>query len=243
MALALNTAGVAWGLSASAGGSGVSPSFSPPAASQVWAFIAIDGDQVVGTVTSSPAQTWTRLYKDVGSASANGDLEVWYANIGSAPGATTITATQVAGTHAGSTGMYVGVEPVVFTGAETTPGGATSVLNSSTLYTSTLSVTTTRAGSYVLGIGNDQNSSTARTIGTAQTMIADTPDPIGDRFWVQRTTALVSASGTATTVNDTAPTQLGLFRAIEIRAVAAVTTRPFKPVMSILNAVSRAANF
>jgi hypothetical protein len=30
--------------------------------------------------------------------------------------------------------------------------------------------------------------------------------PVGDTFWVQRTNTAVAASGTVTTINDTAPT-------------------------------------
>jgi hypothetical protein len=235
----------AYGQSASAGGSASTGSFSPPANAFILLVICTAGDQVTGTVTttSGTALTWTRYSKDVGAAAAQGDLELWYTNTTTAPGAINVTATQVAGTHGGTTGMYISMLPIVFTGAESTPGGATAVQSSVTLYTNTLAITTTRANSYVLGIGFDQNLNTARTIGAAQTMIVDQGDLVGDEVWSQYVTSHASVSGTSKTVNDTSPQMIGAFRAIEIRAPGASTTRPFRPTMSIRNAVSRAANF
>src|SRR5439155_16117750 len=70
----------------------------------------------------------------------------------------------------------------------------------------TATVTTTRPGSWVVGVGNDWDHATARTVGASQVLVHQYLAPVGDTFWVQRTTTAVAASGTATTINDTAPT-------------------------------------
>ena len=243
MALAVDASTPTAWHSGTAGVSGTTASFSPPANAFILLCITTSNDQVVGAVSNSgTALTWTQLNKDV--VGSNADLELWYANTGgSAPGAIVVTATQVAGTHGGTTGQFVSMLPIVFTGAESTPGGATAVLNSTGFFTSTLTVTTRRDGSYVLGIGIDPSGSGTPTVGTAQTMIAANGDPNLDNIWAQRTTSLVATSGTATTVNDTAPGGAGIFRVIEIRAVAtAATPRPGGPYQR-LQAVNRAASF
>ncbi|MDE2400795.1 MAG: DUF1929 domain-containing protein [Burkholderiales bacterium] len=68
-------------------------------------------------------------------------------------------------------------------------------------------ILTTAAGAWVFGIGNDYDSATARTLGSGQTMIHQWLETsLGDTYWVQRLASPVAASGSAITINDTAPT-------------------------------------
>jgi hypothetical protein len=69
----------------------------------------------------------------------------------------------------------------------------------------TATLVTTRAGSLVVGVGNDWDNAIARTVGPNQTLVSQYLATVGDTFWVQRTTNPV-ASGTSVTINDTAPT-------------------------------------
>jgi hypothetical protein len=67
-------------------------------------------------------------------------------------------------------------------------------------------VTTTRAGSWVWGVGTDWSSATARTLGPGQTFVDQFLAPAGDTYWVQRQTGQTAAAGSVVTINDTAPT-------------------------------------
>src|SRR5439155_19679929 len=83
------------------------------------------------------------------------------------------------------------------------------------------SVTTTRNGSLVLGVGNDWDGATARTLGANQVMVHQYFGTYGDTFWVQRLASAVPTNGTTAVINDTAPTDhqwnLSL---VEVRAPA-----------------------
>ena len=68
------------------------------------------------------------------------------------------------------------------------------------------SLTTTRNGSWVMGVGNDFDKEVGRTVGTGQTMAHQFLSSSGDTFWVQRQNAPTSTAGTVVSINDTAPT-------------------------------------
>jgi hypothetical protein len=71
----------------------------------------------------------------------------------------------------------------------------------------TAQLVTTRNGSFVIGVGNDFDHATARTIGSGQTLIhQDLAPSTGDTYWVQMKTGSVPVSGTTVVINDTAPT-------------------------------------
>ena len=103
------------------------------------------------------------------------------------------------------------VTVVSFTGADTTGTngsgaiGATRSANAAT-GAPTGNVTTTRANSWVWGIGVDWANAISRTVGSGQTMVQEFLAPAGDTYWVQRRTTTTSAAGTVVTINDTAPT-------------------------------------
>jgi hypothetical protein len=67
-------------------------------------------------------------------------------------------------------------------------------------------LTTTRANSLVIGVGNDWDTATARTPAASQIVVHQYLATVGDTFWVQRTAATVPAAGTFVTISDTAPT-------------------------------------
>src|SRR5207302_2054005 len=70
----------------------------------------------------------------------------------------------------------------------------------------TASLVSTRANSFVFGVGLDWDAGPARTLGANQTMVHQYPATNVITAWVQRTTSPVAASGTTVTINDTAPT-------------------------------------
>ena len=68
-------------------------------------------------------------------------------------------------------------------------------------------LTTTRNNSLVLGVGNDYDKAVARTVGSGQSLVHQLlASANGDTFWVQRQSAMTVSSGTAVSINDTAPT-------------------------------------
>ena len=92
-----------------------------------------------------------------------------------------------------------------FTGAELSTLGAVGTGNAAT-GAPTASLTTTRANSWVWGVGVDWDNATARTLGSGQTQVDQYFSPSGDTYWTQRRTATTPAAGTSVVINDTAPT-------------------------------------
>jgi len=68
------------------------------------------------------------------------------------------------------------------------------------------SITTSRNGSWVLGVGNDFDNALSRSLGAGQTLVHQDLAPVNDTYWVQRQTSPTPVSGTVVTINDTAPT-------------------------------------
>jgi hypothetical protein len=70
----------------------------------------------------------------------------------------------------------------------------------------TASLTTTRANSWVFGVGNDYDNAVGRTLGANQTSVHQFLSSAGDTYWVQSHNAPTPVSGTNVTINDIAPT-------------------------------------
>jgi hypothetical protein len=70
----------------------------------------------------------------------------------------------------------------------------------------TATLVTTGNGSLVLGVGVDWDSAIARIPGTGQKIVHQYLASVGDTYWVQMCSSTVPLSGTAVTINDTAPT-------------------------------------
>ncbi len=163
------------------------------------AFLGADGpssgsSQSFSSVTT-PGLTWTLRKRSNAQA---GTSEVW-----TAVAASPLTNTTVTATHSGS---YVGSMVITaFKGANTSATGATGGASAAT-GAPTASLTSTAAGSWVWGIGNDWDGATARTVGGGQTKIDEYLASVGDTFWTQQLNATSTAAGQNITLNDTAPT-------------------------------------
>jgi len=82
-----------------------------------------------------------------------------------------------------------------------------------------VTLTTTRAGSWVWGVGDDWDGAVDRTVGAGQALVDQWFSPSGDTYWVQRRDALTPGAGTIVTLDDVAPTSdRWNLAAIEIRA-------------------------
>lgn len=162
------------------------------------AFLTSDGSsgtaQTFSSVTS-PGLTWT-LRKRVNTQAGNS--EIWTAPASSVLTNTTVTATRGSGSYVGS--MVV----TAFKGAKTNTIDATGGGSASTGAPST-TLTTTAAGSWVWGVGNNWDAATTVTVGSGQTKVDEFQASVGDTFWVQRLNTLSTASGQVITINDTAP--------------------------------------
>jgi RHS repeat-associated protein len=138
--------------------------------------------------------TWTLVKKITGTT---GDDEIWTARASGTLTNVVITATGTAATDGGQLTVIAlaGAGAVGATNAVAGSSGAPAA-----------AVTTTAAGSWVFGIGNDWWAATARTVASGQTMIHELADTThGNDYWVQRTTSAVTASGTVVTIGDPAP--------------------------------------
>jgi len=179
-------------------GSAATPAFNTAAPGEtLLAFGASDGPtwSRQSMAVSGGGLTWTRL------AQANTQLgvsEIWKAVAPTALHQAIITSTaRWAGFHQSLTLVaYAGTSG---TGAAVTggqPGGAPS-----------LSLTTTKANSYVIGVGDDWDGAIARTVGAGQSMVHQWADQSTfDTYWVQASAAATPTAGSAVTLNDTAPT-------------------------------------
>jgi chitodextrinase len=189
-----------------------SPVFSTKQGREVLeAFIAADGpssggSQSVTSVTGG-GFTWTLRSR---ANSRPGTAEIWQAVAPSALSNVSVTATLSGGSYVGS------ITVVSFTGANTSVNGAT-VSGGAASGAPMVSLTTTRANSWVFAVGDDYDNGIARTMGSSQTLVDQDLSPTGDTYWVQRQNAVTPSAGTAVTMNDTAPTgDQWNFAAIEI---------------------------
>lgn len=116
MALAIDSSSPAFVSSNSAQSSLTTASFTPPAGSMIWAFAAWDQDSSGSlSFSSTGGPTMTTL---INQHSQNGSVAIGYGLV-SASQAMTITATSSGGHFEGCS-----LKVIVFTGAETDPGGA-----------------------------------------------------------------------------------------------------------------------
>jgi hypothetical protein len=160
------------------------------------AFVSSDGSSAaqIGSV-SGGGLTWTLRQRSNGQP---GTAEVWQAVAPTPLSNVTVTATQKSGSWQSSLSV------AGFLGADTTTGAVLAASGASGAPSATL--TTTRAGSWVWGVGTDWSTAHARTVGSGQTLVDQYLSPSGDTYWLQRTSAATPAAGTAVPINDTAPT-------------------------------------
>jgi hypothetical protein len=155
-----------------------------------------------------------------------GTSEIWRAFASAALTNVTVTATF-------SQSVQSSMTVASFTGADTTGTsgsgaiGATATANAATGGPSA-TLTTTRANSVVFGVGEDPTAKVARTPGASQSIVHQLLCGVTGQtctLWVQQVPTLVPATGTAVTINDTAPTadayNLSL---VEVRPAAVAPT-------------------
>ena len=167
------------------------------------AFIA--GDYLSGTNTTvtgvtGAGLTWALVKR---TNVQSGTAELWRAFAPTSLSGVTVTATL-------SQSVVSSITVMSFSGADGTGSngsgaiGATATANAKTGAPSA-SLVSTRNNSLMLGVGNDFDNAIARTVGPAQSLVYQLLTSTGDTYWVQRQTNTTPVSGTAVTINDTAP--------------------------------------
>jgi hypothetical protein len=202
-----------------------SPTFAVAANTLLVAFVSIDGPattpatpvnqrQNVNSMNnnaSAPALTWTRFAQ---ANAQSGDAEVWYAFAPTAHATMTVNAVF---RFSGVASMTV----VGFTGAANTlAGGASAVLSKATgaAGNPSLTITTTKANSWVFGVGNDWDSFRTLTPNAANTLVNQSTNAITDTFFTVRATTPQSLAGVPTNVGVTGVgTDRFNFVAVEVR--------------------------
>ena len=210
------------------------PAFSTTAANELLlAFVGADDSATGQTVTgiAGGGLTWQLVRR---TNVQRGDAEIWRAFAPTTLTNVTVTATLAQGAAASLTVMsFSGVDTSGTNGSGAI--GATGTGNSAG-GAPTATLTTTRAKSWVIGVGNDWEAGPARTLGANQTMVHQYLAAGLTTVWVQRTTRPSSASGASVTINDTAPA--GNMYNLTICEVLPAGT----PTWSMSGTVSPAAN-
>src|SRR5262249_42147979 len=130
-----------------------------------------------------------------------GTTEIWKATAPAVLTNVTVTSTLQKPSNAGHSFGVVAFRGSAGIGASATANAATGQQS--------VSLTTTKAGSWVWAVGNDWDHAVGRTIGTnpIQTLQhQNVYTATGDTFWMQSTATPTPTLGTVVTINDTAPT-------------------------------------
>ena len=140
-----------------------------------------------------------------------GTSEIWTATAPAPLSNVAVSSTQSIGTYRQSVTVvsFTDAGGIGASAAAGAPNGAPAV-----------SLTTTQPGSFVIGVGNDWDHATPRSLGANQRMIHQTVDTTtGDTYWVQAIANAVPDAGTPVQLADTAPTgDRWNFAAVEIVA-------------------------
>jgi hypothetical protein len=167
------------------------------------AFIATDylsGSNTTVTWVSGGGLNWTLVCR---TNVQSGTSEIWRAFAPSSLSAVGVTATLSQSVSASMTVMsFAGVDA---TGTNGSGAVGVSGTANSALGAPAASLTTSRNGSWVIGVGNDYDKAIARTPGANQNLVHQYLTPNGDTYWVQRQSGPIPTSGTVVSINDTAP--------------------------------------
>lgn len=183
-----------------------SPSFSTATANELLlAFVSGDylkGANTTVTGVTGAGLTWALVERANGQS---GNAEVWRAFAPSTLTNVTVTATL-------SQSVVSSITVMSFSGVDTSGTNGSGAIgavagNSASSGAPTASLVTTGNNSWVLGVGNDFDNATARTVGSGQSLVHQYLTPTGDTYWVQTLSNPVSTGGTTATINDTAPTK------------------------------------
>jgi hypothetical protein len=179
----------------------VSPVFNTASGNELLlALVAADYLGGTNTTVKSVAGggvTWTLIKR---ANTQSGSSEIWGATTALPLTGVTVTATL-------SQSVISSLTVMSFTGINQTGAIGATGSNSAASGAPSASLVTTGNNSWVLGVGNDYDNATARTVGAGQVLIHQDLSSGGDTYWVQMLGAPVTASGTTVTINDTAPTK------------------------------------
>ncbi len=217
-----------------------SPAFSTSSTGELLlAFVGTDYLEGVDTTVKSVDTTVKSVagagltWVLVGRANTQaGSSEIWRAFAPAPLSGVTVTATL-------SETVISSLTVVSFTGADasgTNGSGAIGAVTSASAATGApaATLTTTRKGSFVIGVGNDFDSATARTPATGQSLLHQYLSTAGDTYWVQMETNPVPVSGTSVSIKDTAPaTDQYNLTICEILAGSGGTITPVPPTVTM----------
>ncbi len=183
----------------------VSPTFTTVSGNELL-LAFIETDYLSGTNTTvrnvaGAGLVWTLVVRSNGQ---RGTSEIWRAFAPSPLTNVSVTATL-------SQRVLSSMTVMTFTGVDTSGVngsgaiGATASRNGGSGAPSA-SVITTRANSWVFGVGNDYDNAIARTVPAGQSLVHQYLTPAGDTYWVQMQNAPTPISGATVTINDAAPT-------------------------------------
>jgi beta-lactam-binding protein with PASTA domain len=193
-------------------GTRTTPPFTTSAAGELVLAFAASGGPLPGTqslTVSGAGLTWSLVAR---ANAQGGTAEIWQAVAPTVLSNATVTSVQSLGGGYHQSLTVVTVSGAAGTGAAVSANGPTGA--------PLVTLTTTRPGSLVYGVGNDWDRAVARTLGPNQTLLHQVVDTAtADTFWSQYLTAAVSTGGAAVQLNDTAPTSdKWNFTAVEILA-------------------------
>jgi uncharacterized protein (TIGR03437 family) len=218
-----------------------SPAFSTLFANELLlAFIATDYSGSTTTVrsVSGPGLTWVLVVR---ANSQRGTSEIWRAFAATPQSNVSVTANLSQKVSASMTVMS-------FTGVDTTGtngAGAIGAIANSSARSAAPAVTlaTTRNNSWVFAVGNDTDKAFARTPGAGQTIVHQYLAFVGATYWVQSQSAATPLSGSAVTINDTAPTS-DRYNLSAVEILPALVTATSAPLLgkAVDKEVSSAAN-
>ena len=218
-------------VSSDGAGTRVTPLFSTATAGELLvAFASADGpaNATRQTLTVSGAGlTWTLARR---GNTQFGTAEMWTATAPTPLANVAVTAT------AALTGFSQSLTVVTFVGADGI--GATAAASAAT-GVSSVSLTTTRAGSLVYGVGNDSVRAVPRMLATNQTMVHEW-FLASEAFWVQRRTTPMATAGSVATINDTGPTS-GRWNYAAVEILAASTAQAPVAVPNVVSQTQAAA--
>ena len=132
-----------------------------------------------------------------------GTSEIWRAFTATALANVTVTATL-------SRAVSSSITVMAFSGVDTSGANGSGAIgatasNNAAQGTPTATLTATRAGSIVVGVGNDYDNPVNRAVPAGQSLVHHYLSPVGDTYWVQRLSSPVASAGTGATISDTAP--------------------------------------
>ena len=197
------------------------------------AFIMSDGSATANQTFSSVTGGGLSWRLRQRSNAQSGTSEIWQAVAPTAVSNLVVTANRGSGSYGGS------IVVTAFIGANTGTGGdGATTATAGTTGAPTATLSPTKAGSWVWGVGNDWDRAVARTVDANQTKADEYLAPVGDTSWVQRQTApSTGGSLTPVTINDTSPTNDRWNLAIIEIPAATVITAPTDTTPPVISGV------